>query len=63
MQILHVKDPYSGIDDVSDVSAGLAVVSLFLQQDANVAANKAFQLLFESARGVQYQGTICKYVH
>lgn len=50
MHIVHIKEPYTSVDQIKDMADGLAVVGVFLQAGANSDENAAYQKLLDVAQ-------------
>ncbi|CAK8672208.1 unnamed protein product [Clavelina lepadiformis] len=50
MHIVHIKDPYTSVDDVKSMQDGLAVIGVFLKVKPNAADNPYFQMLLDTAK-------------
>lgn len=58
MHIVHIKDPYTSLDDIKDMKDGLAVIGVLLEAPDGAADNPAYQNLLETASQCSRNGKI-----
>lgn len=59
MHIVHIKDPFTKLDDIKDMADGLAVIGVFLKANEDVDDNEPFQLLLDTISSCRYKGKFC----
>ena len=56
MHIVHIKDPYTSLDEIKTISDGLAVLGVFLKADENAEDNEAFEMLIKAFSKCTFKG-------
>ena len=57
MHIVHIKDPYTRVDDIKDMKDGLAVLGVFLKVEEQAEDNPNYQPVLDAVSQCHYKGT------